>query len=125
MKEVKRGNLMCAVLPTPRFTCQIGLLCHRIKKLLGRWPKIGVLFTCLLAGALFSSNLLVSHQFIKLSLFNVQKHSCHHFHGFGHPAITQLGLFTSPTSQQWNCFSIHWVILVTLWLKSTHIWEIK
>ena len=56
----------CPVLPTPRFTRPIGLLWNplpRVKKLLGGWPKIGLLFIRLPAAALFSSNLPVSCQF--------------------------------------------------------------
>ena len=52
------------------------------QKLLGGWPKIGLLFIRLPAAALFSSNLPVSCQFREfLSLFNVQEHSFHQFQG--------------------------------------------
>ena len=78
-----------SVLPTPRFTRPIGLLWNpllRIKKLLGGWPKIGLLFIRLPAAALFSSNLPVSCQFREfLSLFNAQDHSFHQFQGLRRP----------------------------------------
>ena len=80
---------LCTVLPTPRFTRPIGLLWNplpRVKKLLGGWPKIGLLFIRLPAAALFSSNLPVSCQFREfLSLFNVQEHSFHQFQGLRRP----------------------------------------
>ena len=49
-------NQLWLVLPTPRFTCRIGLLSNRlplVKKLLGRWPKIRLLFICLPLAAFF------------------------------------------------------------------------
>ena len=80
---------MHAVLPTPRFTRPIGLLWNRlprVKKLLGGWPKIGLLFIRLPAAALFSSNLPISCQFREfLSLINVQEHSFHQFQGLRRP----------------------------------------
>ena len=82
-------TLTHTVLPTPRFTRPIGLLWNplpRVKKLLGGWPKIGLLFIRLPAAALFSSNLPVSCQFREfLSLFNVQEHSFHQFQGLRRP----------------------------------------
>ena len=77
------------MLPTPRFTRPIGLLWNRlprVKKLLGGWPKIGLLFIRLPAAALFSSNVPISCQFREfLSLINVQEHSFHQFQGLRHP----------------------------------------
>ena len=79
----------------------------RVKKLLGRWLKIGLLFICLPTTALFSSNLPVSCQFREfLSIFNVQEHSFHQFLGLRHPAEQSISM-----------------ILIILWLKSTQIWE--
>ena len=55
-----------SLLPTLRFPCPIGLLWNplpRVKKLLGGWPKIGLLFIWLPVAALFSSNIPISCQF--------------------------------------------------------------
>ena len=99
-----------SVLPTPRFIRPIGLLWNpmpRVKKLLGGWPKIGLLFIRLPAAALFSSNLAVSCQFREfLSLFNAQEHSFHQFQGLRRKS-NQYRLSTSRGSQQSNCFSAH------------------
>ena len=77
------------MLPTPWFTRPIGLLWNRllqVKKLLGGWHKIGLLFIRLPAAALFSSNLPISCQFREfLSLINVQEHSFHQFQGLRRP----------------------------------------
>ena len=76
---------LVAVLLTPRFTRRIGLLrkcLPQVKMLLGRWPKIGQLLMCLPAAALFSLHLSFFCQFREfLSLFIVQEHSFHQFHG--------------------------------------------
>ena len=78
------------VFPTPWFTGGIGLLWSRlqqVKKLLGGWPKIGLLFICPPAAALFSSNLPVSCQFrgfLSLSV-SMQEHSFHQFQGLRCP----------------------------------------
>ena len=82
-------QVTCTVLSTPRFTHWIVLLWNRlprIKRLLGGWPIIGLLFICLPTVALFSSNLPVSCQFREfLSLINIRKHSFHQFQGLRRP----------------------------------------
>ena len=71
--KTKMFYSLFAVLPSPWFTRQIGLLWNclpQVKKLLGGWPKIGLHFIRLPAAALFSSNLPVFCQFREfLSLF--------------------------------------------------------
>ena len=87
------------VLPTLRFTHQIGLLWNhlpRVKKLLGGWPKIWLLFICLPIATLLSSNLSVSCQFRQLlSLFNVQEYSFHQFQGLRHPGEQSISIIHS------------------------------
>ena len=73
-----------AVLPTPRFTRPIGLLWNplpRVKKLLGGWPKIGLLFICLPAAALFSSNLPVLKLSNTLTVWDLNESSTQHNDG--------------------------------------------
>ena len=99
------------MLPTPQFTRPIGLLWNplpRVKKLLGGWPKIGLLFIRLPAAALFSSNLPISCQFGELlSLFNVQEHSFHQFQRLRRPKVKEqsISIIHFSRSQQSNCFS--------------------
>ena len=78
-----------AVLPTPQFTRPIGLLWNRlprVKKLLSGWPKIGLLFICLPAAALFffkCANFLSIQRVFEP--YNIQEHSFHQFQGLRRP----------------------------------------
>ena len=99
------------VLPTLQFTHRIELLWNRlprVKKLLGGWPKIGLLLSICPRHSSFSSNLPDSCQFREfLSLFNVQEHFFHQFQGLRCPGLesNQHQLSTSRGSQQFNYFS--------------------
>ena len=94
------------VLPTLRFTHQIGLLWNClpwVNKLLGRWPKNGLLFIRLPGAAPFSSKSPIPCRFREfLNLDNVQEHS---FFSSISGIKMSWRLSTSCESQQFNCFS--------------------
>ena len=120
------------VLPTLQFTRRIGLFWNplpQVKKLLGGWPKIGLLSILLPAAALFSSNLSVSCQFREfLSPFNVQEHSIHQFQGLRVLKTSWRAInIDYPLHAEVNCLidiPPNWVILSFSLLKNTQIWEI-
>ena len=91
------------------------------------WPKIGLLFICLPAAALFSSNLPVSCQFREfLSLFNFEEHSFHQFQRLRRPgeqSILTIHFTRKSTIVNIIVFLLNWVILIILWLLSTQILE--
>ena len=116
------------VLPTLWFTCQIGLLWNcllRVIKLLGGWPKLGLLFICLPRALLF---------FFKFASFLSIQRAFEPFQCSRTFFSSISGIETS-----WRAISIdyqlqvevnslivfppNWVILIILWLKSTQIWE--
>ena len=96
------------------------------KKLLGRWPKIGLFIICLPLAALFSSNLSVFCQFTDfLDLFSIFKNILFiNFRDLDIQKSSQYRLSTSHKSQQSNCFSTKSGDFYYLWLKSTQILEV-
>ena len=78
-----------AVLPSPQFTRRIGLLWNRlkrVKKLLGGWPKIGLLFIRLPTAALFFQICQFPVNSESLWTFSMSKNILfHQFQGLRHP----------------------------------------
>ena len=82
------------------------IACCRSKKLLGGWPKIGLLFIHLPAVTLFSSNLPGLCRFGEfLNLLNVQEHSFHQFKRLRCPGEQSISIIHFTQNQQSNCFS--------------------
>ena len=88
-----------------------------VKKLLGRWPKIGLLFICLPLAAIF----------LQICQFPVNLQSFWTFFQYPRTFFSSvLGIKTSKRAVNVN-YPLHMpnsVIFIILWLKSTQIFEV-
>ena len=127
-------TILQTVLPTLRFTHQIGLLWNRLSSV-GQVTLNWTIFHLYDCSSFFLEILQVSCQFRKfLNLFNSQEH-------FFFPSISgirtswraiNIDISTSHGKQKSFFFFVlfcfvfwpNWVILIILLLKSTQIWEI-
>ena len=110
------------------FTRRIGLHWNRlpqVKTWLVGWPKFGLLFICLPAAALFSSNLPVSAQFREVFEPFQCPRTCFSSISGIKTSSSAINIDYPPHAEVINLivFLPYWVILIILQPKSTQIWE--
>ena len=129
MLSVLFSCITSTLMPMPWLTRWIELLWNHlplVKKLFGGWPKIGLLFICLPAAALFSSKFasFLSIQRV-FELFNGQGHSFHKFLGLKHPGEQSTSIIhLHAEAKNRVVFLSNRVILIILPLKSTKFWQV-